>query len=98
MDGDQEMKYTTVDIYIMLERITEDISEINENVRILMNKKLGSRSRKPTDEDRDEDSGETIDRGKVLALRKAGWSYSKIAEEMQCSKSAIANIIKEESA
>lgn len=37
-----------------------------------------------------------VDRGKVLALYKAGWSYTKIADEMGCSPARIGQIIKEE--
>lgn len=85
------MKYSTVDIYVLLERLTEEVGEINENVHILLNKKLGTQTRKPVPEET-----ATIDRGKVLALRKAGWSYSRIADEMECSKSAIANIIRKD--
>lgn len=87
--------HTTDDIHAMLEFIAEQVSEINDNTRILINRKLGSRSRKPTPEDHEEDSGEIIDKGKIIALRAAGWSYSQIADEMQCSKSAVAYIIKE---
>jgi hypothetical protein len=36
-----------------------------------------------------------IDRGKIRALHKAGWSISKIAYEMDCSESRIENIIGE---
>ena len=34
-----------------------------------------------------------VDKGKIAALRKAGWSYDKIAEEMGLTKSAVTNII-----
>ena len=38
-----------------------------------------------------------IDRGKVLALHRAGWSNKKIADEMACSEASISIILKEES-
>ena len=34
-----------------------------------------------------------VDKGKIAALRKAGWSYDKIADEMGLTKSAVTNII-----
>lgn len=37
-----------------------------------------------------------IDRGKVMALKQAGWSGRKIAEEMKCSEQTICNIISQE--
>ena len=36
-----------------------------------------------------------IDRGKVAALRKAGWKVKDIAEEMQCTETTIYTILKE---
>lgn len=36
-----------------------------------------------------------LDDGKMLALRKAGWSYEKIADEMGCSTQTVINHIKE---
>lgn len=38
-----------------------------------------------------------IDRGKVLALHRAGWSNKKIADEMVCSEASVSIILKEES-
>lgn len=83
------MKYSTNEIYMMLEFMAEQISEINDNVRVLINRSLSGK-------DRSTESEVSIDYGKVKALRKAGWSYSKIAEEMGCSKSAVAAIIRKE--
>ena len=37
-----------------------------------------------------------IDRGKVMALKQAGWSGRKIAEEMKCSEQTVCNIISQE--
>ena len=36
-----------------------------------------------------------IDKGKVGALYKAGWTVAKIADEMRCSQGTIYRIIKE---
>lgn len=35
-----------------------------------------------------------VDRGKVIALAKAGWTISKIAEEMKCSDQTVRLIMK----
>ena len=37
----------------------------------------------------------TIDRGKVKALHEAGWSNTKIADEMTCSAWSVRMILKE---
>ncbi len=37
-----------------------------------------------------------IDIGKVHALKKAGWSVKKIADEMRCSQAAVYNALKKE--
>ena len=37
----------------------------------------------------------TIDRGKVKALHEAGWSNTKIADEMKCSTWSVSMILKE---
>lgn len=36
----------------------------------------------------------TIDRGKVMALKNAGWSVKEIADEVRCSEQAVYNILK----
>ena len=36
-----------------------------------------------------------LDDGKMLALRKAGWTYDKIADEMGCSTQTVINHIRE---
>lgn len=36
-----------------------------------------------------------VDKGKVGALYKAGWTVAKIADEMRCSQGTIYKIIKE---
>lgn len=41
-------------------------------------------------------SRKKVDRGKVMALHKAGWSLSKIADEMGCSAQRVHQIVKEE--
>ena len=36
-----------------------------------------------------------VDTGKIMALRNAGWSYKKIAEEMRVSEGTVYNRVKE---
>jgi ribosome-binding protein aMBF1 (putative translation factor) len=87
------MKYDTNEIYMLLEFISEQITEINDNVRVLLNRSLSTTEPRknpiPT-------QTPVIDRDKVKALRKAGWSYSQIAEELNASKSTIAKIVQKE--
>lgn len=45
---------------------------------------------------REEIGRKKIDRGKVLALHRAGWSNKKIADEMACSEASVSMILKEE--
>ena len=37
-----------------------------------------------------------LDRPKMIALRKAGWTYDKIADEMGCSTQTVINHIKKQ--
>lgn len=37
-----------------------------------------------------------IDRGKVMALHRAGWTSKNIAAEMKCSEASVSMILKEE--
>lgn len=38
----------------------------------------------------------TIDRGKVMALHRAGWTNRKIADEMRVHESTVSRVIKDE--
>lgn len=44
--------------------------------------------------DEDTSKRKNIDRGKIIALHKAGWSGRKIADEMGCSVGTVYNVIK----
>ena len=37
-----------------------------------------------------------LDKGKIIALYRAGWTVAKIADEMKCSKTAVYNITQEQ--
>ena len=47
-----------------------------------------------TTSDEDTSKRKKIDRGKIIALHKAGWSGKKIADEMRCSIGTVYNVIK----
>lgn len=53
-------------------------------------------SEDPAPPSKEKKKGRVVDRGKVLALHKAGWSNAKIADEMGCHPSRISQILKEE--
>lgn len=50
---------------------------------------------KPADAKKPGKPKKKLDDGKMLALRKAGWTYEKIADEMGCSTQTVINHIKE---
>nr|DAQ73421.1 MAG TPA: helix-turn-helix domain protein [Caudoviricetes sp.] len=63
-----------------------------------MEEALRRKSNLPPSAEPEKKSGrKKIDRGKVLALHRAGWSNKKIADEMACSEASISIILKEES-
>ena len=37
-----------------------------------------------------------VDRGKVLALGRAGWKVADIAREVRCSETTVRNVIRDE--
>ena len=53
-------------------------------------------SEDPAPPSKEKKKGRVVDRGKVLALHKAGWSNAKIADEMGCHPSRISQILKDE--
>lgn len=48
----------------------------------------------PKAEPKKQGAKKELDMGKVKALRKAGWTLEKIADEMGCSAQTIANKLK----
>ena len=50
---------------------------------------------KPADAKKPGKPKKKLDDGKMLALRKAGWTYEKIADEMGCSTQTVINHIKD---
>lgn len=57
-----------------------------------VSKETGSKVKKSIDPKKEEPK-KTIDIGKIMALRKAGWTYEQIADELGTSKARIASAI-----
>lgn len=74
-----------------LETVTEDIP------LPAMEEPVEEEKQSPSAEPEKKSGRKKIDRGKVLALHRAGWSNKKIADEMACSEASISIILKEES-
>lgn len=70
------------DLVEVLTRIAEALEDIEENVRIKKNHDIIS------------DRAQEIDKGKIIALRNAHWTYKDIADEVGCSKSEVAYIVR----
>lgn len=79
---DPEPESETVTEDIPLPAMEEPVEEENQSPPAEPEKKSGRKK---------------IDRGKVMALHRAGWSNKKIADEMACSEASISIILKEES-
>lgn len=57
-----------------------------------VSKETGSKVKKSI-EPKKEEPKKTLDIGKIMALRKAGWTYEQIADELGTSKARIASAI-----
>lgn len=68
--------------------ITGTPAEMAELIRLMTAEPKKVQKKEPTNK-------KDIDMGKVKALRKAGWTLEKIADEMGCSAQTIANKLKE---
>lgn len=67
--------------------ITGTPAEMAELIRLMTAEPKKVQKKEPTNK-------KDIDLGKVKALRKAGWTLEKIADEMGCSAQTIANKLK----
>lgn len=67
--------------------ITGTPAEMAELIRLMTAEPKKVQKKEPTNK-------KDIDMGKVKALRKAGWTLEKIADEMGCSAQTIANKLK----
>lgn len=77
---DQEPESETVTEDIPLPAMEEPVEEEKQSPPAEPEKKSGRKK---------------IDRGKVMALHRAGWSNKKIADEMACSEWSVSMILKE---
>lgn len=67
--------------------ITGTPAEMAELIRLMTAEPKKAQKKEPTNK-------KPLDMGKVKALRKAGWTLEKIADEMGCSAQTIANKLK----
>lgn len=78
---------------VLLEAIFEQVSEINDLLRIFLNRSLSGKPRSKLDTTT---TPTGIDKGKIIALRKAKWTFRDIAEEVGCSKTTAIRIVQAE--
>lgn len=67
--------------------ITGTPAEMAELIKLMTAEPKKVQKKEPTNK-------KELDMGKVKALRKAGWTLEKIADEMGCSAQTIANKLK----
>lgn len=98
IDGDMNMISAEVAIMIW-EKLSEDIPNTlhpkaepkpkKEAQKVEPVKLKAPKESKPSGNKR------KLDDGKMLALRRAGWSYEKIADEMHCAPQTVINHIRD---
>ena len=86
IDNDMNVIPAEVAIWIW-ERLNEQIPEVKKEVKKEVQPKQALKAK-----------GKKLDTPKMIALRKAGWTYDKIADEMGCSPQTVINHIKKVSA
>ena len=97
-DALKEFIAGTSDLNIMIE-IDNDLNMIPAEtaVRIweYLNEQTGEEKKQKKEEPKQEQKPKKLlDTPKMVALRKAGWTYEKIADEMGCSPQTVINHIK----
>lgn len=71
---------------------------VTENISLpAMEEPAEEEKQSPPAEPEKKSGRKKIDRGKVMALHRAGWSNKNIADEMACSEASVSIILKEES-
>ena len=82
---DNDMNVIPADVAIRIwETLNEQIPEAKKEVKKEVQPKQAPKASK----------GKKLDTPKMSALRKAGWTYDKIADEMGCSPQTVINHIK----
>lgn len=71
--------------------LNEELEETKAQLEKLKDKEKPKKRPEPANKKK-------LDIGKIRALREAGWSFGKIAEEMGCSPQTIANALQREEA
>ena len=69
--------------------LNEELEEAKNQLEKLKEKEKPKKRQEPANKKK-------LDIGKIRALREAGWSFGKIAEEMGCSPQTIANALQRE--
>ena len=94
--GDPSGLYVTIDEdfnSIPVEAAVRIWEKLNEDIP---EEKKPERPEKPVKKDAPKaGKKKPLDEGKLLALRKAGWSFEKIADELGCATQTIINRYKE---
>lgn len=104
IDGDMNMISAEVAIMIW-EKLSEDIPNTlhpkaepkpkKEPVPKKEAQKVEPVKLKAPKESKPSGNKRKLDDGKMLALRRAGWSYEKIADEMHCAPQTVINHIRD---
>ena len=102
MSIDDDMNMISADMAIMIwEKLSEDIPNTlhpkaePKPAPKKEPKKVEPVKLKAPKESKPAPNKKKLDDGKMLALRKAGWTYAKIADEMGCTEQTVSNHLKE---
>ena len=108
MSIDDDMNMISADMAIMIwEKLSEDIPNTlhpkaepkpapkKEPVPKKEAQKVEPVKLKAPKESKPAPNKKKLDDGKMLALRKAGWTYAKIADEMGCAEQTVINHIRD---
>lgn len=88
--------YELMNLAVEEMKAVEKLQEIHEEVVTKLEKTKTEAPAKPKQKrKRPEHYKKELDVPKMRALRKAGWSLSKIADEMRCSPQTVSNKLKE---
>ena len=77
----------------------EDLKKLKalfgEKVEVNTIKQVTNTNKQQKTEEKPKKEKKRIDTGKIKALKKAGWSVAKIADEMRCSVATVYNHLAE---
>ena len=75
----------------------EDLQKLNEMGAIFSYEAPVEGEGKTSQAEKQAKKRKRLDTGKITALRNAGWSLQKIADEMGCCEQTVANVLSKES-